>query len=281
MVKVSDPSAAAQAVPPAKEEEGLGSSGATERCFAILEFVARQGHPVSAVEVSEALVLPKPTAYRLIETLERSGFLSRQGSSKRITAGPRLTDLAFSVLRASVRYGPRRQILDSLVREVGETGNIGTIDRNEIVYLDRVEADHWPLRLQFRIGSKVPLYCTAIGKLFLALLPETASRSLIDQIELIPHTPTTLSDRTSLEAELANIRKERFSLDREEYIAGVVCIAAPIFDQAGNIQAAVAIQAPSARMPVERALQYRDALQRAAQQLSDSFNETRPRIEPD
>ncbi len=255
------------------EDEGIGASGATERYFAILEYVARIGKPLTPIEISEALSLPKPTAYRLIDTLERMGYLTREGNARRIVTGQRLTDLAFSVLRAAVRHGPRRQILDTLVQEVGETGNIGTIDRNEIVYLDRVEADHWPLRLQFNIGSRVPLYCSAMGKLFLALMPETESSTLIEQLALTRYTPNTITDRTALEAELAEIRERRISLDREEYIAGVVCIAAPIFDRSGNIQAAVAVQGPSARMPVERALTHRTALTRAASQLSESLNE--------
>jgi DNA-binding IclR family transcriptional regulator len=178
------------------------------------------------------------------------------------------------VLRASVRYGPRRLILNSLVREVGETGNIGTLDRNEIIYLDRVEADHWPLRLQFNIGSRVPLYCSAMGKLFLALMPTERSSVLLSQLEFFPYTPNTIANRKALEDELEAIRKSGLSLDREEYIAGVVCIAAPILDKDKRIQAAVAIQAPSARMPLEQALTHKDALLRAATQLSDSFNET-------
>jgi DNA-binding IclR family transcriptional regulator len=260
----------------ASVEEGLGSSGATDRCFAILEFVAGSGHPLTPVEIGEALALPKPTAYRLIDTLERMGFLTRQGSSRRVSSGPRLTDLAFNVLKASVRYGPRRLILNSLVREVGETCNIGSVDHNEVVYLDRVEADHWPLRLQFKIGSKVPLYCTAIGKLFLAYMPEDRSRTLLEQEHFVRHTPNTIVDRLAFDKELQRIRQEGLSLDREEYITGVVCIAAPILDRNGNMQAAVAIQAPSARMSVDQAFAHRHALLEAASQLSHSFNELRP-----
>ncbi len=253
-------------------EDVLALSGAAERCFAILEYAAASGHPLTPIEISEALGLPRPSAYRLIDTLERLGFLSRQGSTRRISIGPRLTDLAFQVLRASVQYGPRRLILASLVRSIGETGNIGTLDRDEIVYLDRVEADHWPLRLQFKIGSRVPLYCTAIGKLFLALLPQERAKTLLDSLQLVPFTEHTIVDRQALEVELQRIRQEGIALDREEYIAGVVCIAAPILNKKSEIQAAVAIQAPAARMSVEQALGYRDLLIEAASQLGLSFN---------
>jgi IclR family transcriptional regulator, acetate operon repressor len=245
--------------------------GATDRSFAILEFIAASGRPLTASDISDALSLPKPSTYRLLESLERAGFVSRHGKQRRISTGPRLTDLAFNVLKSSLNYAPRRQILDALVKEVGETCNIGALDHNEIVYLDRVEAEDWPLRLQFKIGSKVPLHCTAIGKLFLAFMPEDKSRHFLDKLDFDRYTPNTILTRKALEAELQDIRKEGLSLDREEYIAGVVCIAAPILDRNRNIQAAVAIQAPSARMTVAQALENRDALARAAYQLSQSF----------
>jgi IclR family transcriptional regulator, acetate operon repressor len=246
-------------------------AGVTDRSFSILEFVAAAGRPLSASEISEALCLPKPSTYRLIESLERSGFISRQGSARRVSTGPRLTDLAFNVLKSSLRHAPRRQVLDELVKEVGETCNIGALDRNEIVYVDRVESEHWPLRLQFKIGSKVPLHCTAIGKLFLAFLPEERSRLMLDRLTFESYTPNTITTRKALDAELEEIRKEGLSVDREEYIAGVVCIAAPILDRNRNIQAAVAMQAPAARMSIAQALARRESLARAAYQLSQSF----------
>jgi IclR family transcriptional regulator, acetate operon repressor len=245
--------------------------GATDRSFAILEFIASSARPLSPGEISEGLSLPKPSVYRLLESLEKAGFISRHGHLRRVATGPRLTDLAFNVLRSALRHAPRRQVLDALVKEVGETCNIGALDQNEIVYVDRVEAEHWPLRLHFKIGSKVPLHCTAIGKLYLAFLPEDQSMLMLDQLHFNRFTPNTIMTRKALEAQLEEIRKEGLSLDREEYIAGVVCIAAPILDRNRNIQAAVAIQAPTARMSVAQALENRDALARAAYQLSQSF----------
>ncbi len=253
----------------AEPEERLG---VFQRSFAMLEFIVRRGAPVSPVEIAEGLDLPKPTAYRMIESFERQGLLRRQFGSKRVTVGPRLTDLAFDILRASVQYGPRRMILEQVVHDVGETCNIGALEANEIVYLDRVEAKHWPLQLQFRIGSRVPLHCTAIGKLFLAFLPARQCRALLDSLELRAFTPNTMVDRAALEAELAAIRADGLSVDREEYLLGVVCTAAPIFNMAGEIRAGVAIQAPAARLPASEAGQYRGRLMAAAKQLSSSFD---------
>lgn len=246
-------------------------AGVFQRSFAMLELIVRSGAPLASTEIAEALGIPKPTAYRMIEGFERQGLVRRQFASKRVTVGPRLTDLAFDIMRASVQYAPRRMILESLVRSVGETCNVGTLDASEIVYLDRVEAKHWPLRLQFGIGSRVPLHCTAIGKLFLAFLPDRQRRELLGGLDLRAMTPATLTDGKALQAELAAIRERGVSVDAEEYIVGVVCVAAPIFNGAGQIRAGLAVQAPSARMSTDQALALRDELIAAATQLSASF----------
>lgn len=254
----------------AKAENGP-AAGVFQRAFGVLEYVVRAGHPVAAADIAAHLGLPKPTVYRMIESFEAQGFLHRDFALRRIGIGPRLADFAFDVLRTSIQYAPRRTILNALVAEVGETCNIGTLDGGEIVYLDRVEALHWPLRLNFHIGSRVPLHCTAIGKLFLAFLPERRRAALIASLDLRRFTPNTIITADALAAELAEIRATGLSVDREEYTAGVVCIAAPIFNAKREVQAGVAIQSPSARMSPEDAHRHRHALLEAARALGESL----------
>lgn len=245
--------------------------GVFQRSFSILDYVVRAGGPVSPADVAEQLGLPKPTVYRMIEQLEGQGFLQRQFAARRIVVGPRLVDFAFGVIHSSVQYAPRRQILNSLVAEVGETCNIGTLDGSQIVYFDRVEAAHWPVRLHLTIGSHVPLHCTAIGKLFLAFLPRSKRTSLLAQLELTSYTGATITTVAALEAELDRIRQEGLSVNREEYLSGVVALAAPVFDMRRHLVAGIAIQAPASRMPVADAYRYRIPLLEAARRLGESF----------
>ena len=246
--------------------------GVFQRSFAIIEFVVRQGAPVAPMAVAEHLGLPKPSVYRMIKSLVQQGLLRRPVNSKRFVAGPRLTDLAFDILRGSVQHAPRRMVLESVVHDVGETCNIGALETSEIVYLDRVEAQHWPLRLQFGIGSRVPLHCTAIGKLFLALLPVAQREALMRNLDLRAYTPATIVTRDRLADELAAIQRDGLSIDREEYLLGVVCAACPVLDRKGELRAGVAIQAPAARLPVAEADRHHDRLRRAAEQLRASFD---------
>jgi IclR family transcriptional regulator, acetate operon repressor len=256
---------------PSEQNEAI--STATARTFAILDLVA---HAQAAVEVSsviETLALPKATAYRLVDGLVSSGYLAREPVRKRLTVGSRLTDLAFGAMRASMRDASRHALLRRLVHEVNETCNIGIMLHGEIVYLDRVEAEHWPLRLQFGVGTRVPLHCSAIGKLFLALMPGTRRRRLLESLELRRFTNTTITERAQLEAELKQIRKEQVSFDREEYLVGVVCTAVPVIGRNGETLAAIAIQAPEARMNVSSARQHLPVLRRAAEELAETFRD--------
>lgn len=256
---------------PNRDHEAI--STATARTFAILEFVARSPTTVDVSRVIEELVLPKATAYRLVDGLISSGYLAREPARNRLTVGSRLTELAFGTMRASMRDSGRHTLLRRLAHQVNETCNIGIILNGEIVYLDRVEAEHWPLRLHFGTGSRVPLHCSAIGKLHLALLPPRRRQRLLQSLELRRFTDGTITELPQLEAELKQIRKEQVSFDREEYLVGVVCIAVPVIGRKDEMLAAIAIQAPEARMNVYAARGHLPALRRAAEELATTFQD--------
>jgi len=244
---------------------------ATTRCFAILNLVAHSPAAVDVADVIETLALPKATAYRLVDGLVSSGYLVREPARKRLTVGFKLTDLALSAMSASMREASRHAVLRRLARTVNETCNIGAMLNGEIVYLDRVEAEHWPLRLHFETGSRVPLHATAIGKLHLALVPSRLRGTLLRSIDLASFTPNTIMDRAALETELKRIREERVSFDREESLVGVICAAVPITRKNGELMAGVAVQAPAARLSLEQARKHLPALHQAATELSSIF----------
>ena len=247
--------------------------GATARSFAILEFVAGARVPVDVLDIIATLKLPKATAYRLVDWFVTQGYLSREPGRRRLIVGPKLTNLAFGALSSSMRHDTPHVVLQRLVHTLNETCNIGTLLNGEVVYLDRVEAEHWPLRLHYTIGSRVPLHCSAIGKLFLALAAAPRRRRLLQSLDLRRFTDTTITDGVRLDAELRQIRKEQVSFDREEYLVGVVCMAVPVIGKNGEMLAALAIQAPEARMNVQTARRHLPALRNAASELAEIFQE--------
>jgi IclR family transcriptional regulator, acetate operon repressor len=240
------------------------------RAFALLEQIAGADRPVSLNEATAAARLPKPTVYRMLAALEGGGFLIREPEGRRVVAGPRLTRFALDVLRKGADSGARRAILQQLVAAVGETCNLTMLEGGEVIYLDRVESS-WPLRVTLQPGSRVPLHCTASGKLLLALLPATRRRRIVDTLPLPPHTGHTIVDRRRFAAELARVRRERLATDNEEYLAGLVCVAVPVATADGRVVASVAVHAPVARMPLAAALGHVQALREAAAALGATF----------
>ncbi|HYZ44530.1 MAG TPA: IclR family transcriptional regulator [Xanthobacteraceae bacterium] len=245
--------------------------GAIARSLAIVEHVAKSPAPVGVLDIIDALELPKATAYRLVDWFVSQGYLAREPGRKRLLVGSRLTSLAFGALAASIGNSEPHIVLQRLVNKVNETCNIGTLVNGEVMYLDRIEAKHWPLRLQFSSGSRVPLHCSAIGKLFLAFTPASRRRRLLQHLDLRRYTEQTIVDRASLEAELRQIRKQQVSYDREEYLDGVVCIAVPVLGRNGELLAGVAIQAPQARMDIEGGRAHLPALRATADELAEIF----------
>jgi IclR family acetate operon transcriptional repressor len=244
-----------------------GKSFPTVKAVAILEAMATARRPLGVSELGVLLGLPKPTAHRIVRMLESEGLLQREPGSRRYVPGARMVQLGFGIVAASMLRAPRHAILEALSQQIGETCNFGVMAGSHAVYLDRVESA-WPFGLRFEPGSRVPLHCTSMGKLFLSQLPAQRRSLLLNSIPLYRYTETTITDPARLETELEKIRSTQVSIDNQEFLAGVVCVAVPISDPSGQPVAAVAVSAPLARMSVQQGLQHVPLLQAAAKKLT-------------
>jgi DNA-binding IclR family transcriptional regulator len=157
--------------------------------------------------------------------------------------------------------------LERLSEKLGETINLAILAGDEVLYLDRVESS-WPLRMDFKPGSRVPIHATANGKLLLAHAEPAARARLMRILRLTPVTARTITERARLEAQLGEIRRQGYSEDDEEFLAGVCCLAVPIRDRRGHVIAGLAVSAPSARFNLDRARAHLGDLQRTAAELA-------------
>lgn len=239
---------------------------AAARALQIVSALAESGVGLSLADLGLRLGLPKATLHRQCTALLSLGFIARDVDPMRYVVGPALRRLAFNTLNHGHVRALRHRVLERLVADVNETCNFTTLDGGEVLYLDRVEA-RWPLRLTLDVGARVPLHCTASGKLFLAFLPRPQAESLLEGNPLPRLSRNTIVDRARLWRECEAIRAQGYAVDREEFIDGLVAVAVPVRDADGAVRAALAMHAPTARLSLEQALARVPRLQKAAEAM--------------
>lgn len=243
---------------------------ALEKAVAVLEAVV--GHPrsLSLSDLAQQTGMSRQSAHRVVRQLEESGLLQHEPLDDRYLVGERLKQLSLTALAASQRHGAAHTVLRDLVSRIGETCNLGMLDGLDVIYLDRVECD-WPLRLQLQPGSRLPAYCSAIGKLLLAFMAPKPRARLLRAAPLERYTPRTIVDPEHLERNLEEIREEGVSVNNQEYMVGLLGVAVPVRDRGGRVVAALAFHAPEARMNEAQARAHLPELRAAAEKLGQAL----------
>ena len=240
-----------------------GTDTPTLRLFALLEVMASQDRMFSLQALVDETGLPKPTLHRMLQQLESAGILQRDRNGRHYSTGTRLRRLAENLLVNSTSHGARHLVLRRLVEQIGESCNLTAFSGSEVLYLDRVETPA-PLRFYLHPGSRVPVHCSASGKLFLAQLAPAQHRRLLTHVPLERFTENTLTELSTLEGEIASAKRDGYAIDNEEFLPGLFCIAVPVPNPAGRASMGIAVQAPVIRLTREKALELLPSLRRAA-----------------
>ncbi len=237
------------------------------RLLLILEEVAKVGVPATPTEVNKSIGLPKQTLHRMFASLEAQGFLQREHDGRSYSPGLRMRSMAINTISSPGSRAARLAVMSRLAKDIGETCNLSIPDRDAMIYADRIETE-WPLRIQLPIGTRVPLHCTASGKLYLSTLPKNQLARILDNTDLEQRTSKTLATKEALSNEIERIRAEGFSEDNEEFMEGMIALAVPIKGRGGRFLSALAFHAPTPRMPFSAAHQHLDRLREAAAELA-------------
>ncbi|MEM7526079.1 MAG: IclR family transcriptional regulator [Pseudomonadota bacterium] len=244
-----------------------GSIPTNLRMLLILEEIVTAGVPVTPTEVNQSIGLPKATIHRLFATLEAEGFLTREIDGRSYTPARRLRRMCMNVLSSLRVRTARLAVLSRLTQEIGETCNIAVPDREAMVYLDRVETE-WPLRIQLPIGTQVPFYCTASGKMYLSTLAPAHCERYLRAAKFEARTRATITDVDRLREEIEATRTRGYAEDAEEFLENMIAIAVPIPDEQGRLLSTVSFHAPTQRLTLEQARLHVPHLRNAAAELS-------------
>lgn len=243
------------------------------RVLVILEKLARSEHPQTLTELTRRTDIPKSSLMRLLADLEEQAYITRLPNRRGYVTGPRCHGLGLTIIQTPPLLRACRNELRKLVAITDETCNLTALAGMHVQYLVREESPgRLRLQLHMEIGSRVPLHCTASGKLFLALTPEPYRRQLLSQVSFKQFAARTIVDRDALLAELQQIRSTEVGIDNEEFVRGMVAVAVPIRDeQEGTLIAALACHAPTAQCSLNELLAHVPAMRRSARNIAALF----------
>jgi DNA-binding IclR family transcriptional regulator len=220
-------------------------SQSLERVLVLMDELA--AGPKRLGELAKTLDIHKSTVLRTLQTLERHGWVRRDGDPPEFRLGLRLVELSNAVLADLDVRSVARPSLQRLGALTGETAHLAIRDGSEMVYLDKVESVH-PVRMYSRIGARAPLHCTGAGKVLLSFTPEDEWPPL----ELRRYTDNTITTMEELSASCAATRGRGWGWDEREHEDTVRCIAAPIFNASNELVAAVSLSVPTSRLTTKQ-----------------------------
>jgi IclR family KDG regulon transcriptional repressor len=239
---------------------------AVERALQILNSFDDQ-HPERGLsDIAQVVELHKATTHRIATTLVNYGYLERTGDGQRYRLGLQLTDLGLKAIR---RMDLRREALPymrQLSQELEEACDLSIFDRGEVFYIEYVQGPH-ALTVAAAVGQRLPPYCTASGKLFLANLPPNELDAILRR-PLVSYTDKTITSTDTLRAQLDEVRKQGYAVDDEELEVGIRAVSVAIRNQQGGVIASISTPGPTGRMTMERLPKIADTLMEAARAIS-------------
>lgn len=259
--------------PPATIFEELAKSSMAEKVLFILETIAQSEFPLTLETISASTNLAKPTAFRLLNTLVAQGFVERDPNGRRFQPSAKLRILGINILSVDSIRSQRVAVMKRLVEEIGETCNFNILDGNKVMYLDRVETSA-PIRLHVDLGMRVPLHCTASGKLFLSGMTELQVRRSLGNEPFEGFTDQTITNYQTLFPELEKIRTDGYALDESAFLEGFIGIAVPVMNSKNKTFATITAHGPASRMQEKSIEFYLNPLQQAAADIQNSLSET-------
>ena len=242
------------------------TSTTVAKAFAILDMLASKGEcGASLTEVSGHLGISKSTAHRYLTTLEKLTAVERD-QKDHFLLGLKLIELAGVFLDDHNLRNASEPFLNELAARTRETVHLAVPSANEVVYVAKIDSSH-SIRMASRIGARMPMYCTSLGKAILAHYPSAQVEEIIRE-GLPARTPHTITSSQALHAELERVRAQGFAIDDQENEMGVRCVGAPIFDYTTRVVGAISVSGPANRMSKERSLELGPLVRDAALEIS-------------
>lgn len=223
-------------------------AGSLETGLDVLETLA-VGRSLGVTEISRRVGADKANVHRLLKVLRARGYVRQDEASKEYQPTAQLVAVAGAIIREMNVLSIVQPFMIRLRRETGESTHLAVPTSFGAVYVAQ-ERSKGVVSVETEIGSAAPLHCTATGKALYAFLPLELLHTLVhDPLE--SYTMRTITSLAELESDLVRVRERGYAVDDEEYVAGVRCVAAPLFDLHGGVVASLGLSSPATRLALE------------------------------
>lgn len=222
---------------------------ALDRGLRALVFLAESGG-ASLTDISRNVETPVATMHRILATLRQRGMAGYDADSGIWSVGPQAYRVGAAYRQSHNLLEIASQVMERMSKETGETSNLAIEDEGNLLYLIQVESDN-PIRASIKNGTTAYFHTSGVGKAMMAYMDQARLDRILDSQALVRQTPKTITDADELLGELARVRQRGWALDDEERFLGMRCIAAPVFDQLGQVVAGVSVSGPSSRFSDE------------------------------
>jgi IclR family pca regulon transcriptional regulator len=219
-----------------------------QKGLALMQLFSADQPRLSVPQAARLSGLTPSAARRFLLTLVHEGFAETDNREYWLT--PKALRIGQAYVDSAQLPRMLRPIVEQVARQIQEHVSVGTRDGDEIIHLVRSRYSHVS-SLSIRPGSRVPMHCTAGGRIWLAWLDEQAREAYFARNPLQALTPYTQTDRVQLEAELLRVRAQGFSIVDQEYEVGMRVLGVPLLDRAGRIKATLTITTHAARLSVD------------------------------
>jgi len=236
------------------------------RGLAVIEAFQERPGGVNVGDVAARTGLSRASVRRLLITLERLGYASHSGSVYRLSS--RTLRLGFSFLSSNSLATLALPVLQEISAAIHESSSLSVLEGDEIVYLAR-SAMQRVMSVGLSVGSRLPAYCTSMGRAMLANLVEQDIAAYLGRVELQARTPKSIVDKAAFAAELERVRQQGYSMVDEELEVGLRSLAVPVRSRSGKVVAAINTGVQAARSTVEEMVEkFLPVLREAAERFS-------------
>ena len=236
--------------------------------FDMLEIMTHYPEGITMLEITQAMGLSKTTVYRLLGSLQQMGYVSKNETNARYHLTKKLLGLGLKALGEANLVELSLPVMQALRDEIKESVMLGILMNNRVVLLEQVIGSH-NFTFLLRSGNSFNLHSSAPGKIFLAYTKnKILQEQLLDSIDFQVYNERTIASKEAMLQEIEEVRSLGYALDQEEEMAGVHCVATPIFNQYGMLIAALWTSGPSGRLRKEDFPEVARKLQEASDLIS-------------